>query len=495
MFREKIDSRERLHSRNRFLFKTIFPIIILTLFLTFYTFSTEFLFTITSPSYTDTAATTTTTTSTTDTTTTPTTNTIINTTTTNTTTSTTTTSTSSATSDSEKFLTYLPHSGFHNQHGALMNAIMLSYITNRTLIIPPVLINYVPHLHSFYPLYDALNEILKVKKYRKDHCNDSIDNNTSYCNEKYLKYDNFTMINWEETFDLSELKQYVRIINRGYDFSLDNLKKNLNINDEDDDIYLFIETEQYEYEFFDKEESKQGLGKFKKKYFMSDLLKIEKKLLHFTSLFSHYKIVLEKDENKKFRQLIHNKLIINNINLLNITNKIAKKLGGKGNYFGLHIRVGDGIFKGSLQKNIDLIYNELIENLLKLNLFKKKNLKNFLNNNNNNLDECLKNNLPIIYIATDSDDPKNLFSKFYNNLPCIFTLFDFTKELDILDHLSSDYDENVGLSNFYIPLIDLLITAHGKIFIGTEGSTFSRMAYEVHNLYNGENAMSSMDGV
>ncbi|GES82089.1 CigA protein [Rhizophagus clarus] len=259
------------------------------------------------------------------------------------------------------------------------------------------------------------------------------------------------MINWEETFDLSELKQYVRIINRGYDFSLDNLKKNLNINDEDDDIYLFIETEQYEYEFFDKEESKQGLGKFKKKYFMSDLLKIEKKLLHFTSLFSHYKIVLEKDENKKFRQLIHNKLIINNINLLNITNKIAKKLGGKGNYFGLHIRVGD--------------------------------------------DECLKNNLPIIYIATDSDDPKNLFSKFYNNLPCIFTLFDFTKELDILDHLSSDYDENVGLSNFYIPLIDLLITAHGKIFIGTEGSTFSRMAYEVHNLYNGENAMSSMDGV
>jgi hypothetical protein len=513
MFHEKIDSRERLHSRNRFLFKTIFPIIILTLILTFYTFSTEFLFTITSPT-TDIATDITTyninTTSSTTINTNITNNTATDVTDTYTTNNTVIDTTTIDSSTEEKFLTFLPHSGFHNQHGALMNAIMLSYITNRTLIMPPVLINYVPHYHSFYPLYDSLNKIVNVKKFRMDHCNnqdyndDDNDKKPIFCRKTYSKYDNFTMVNWEEIFDLSELRKHVKMINRDYDFSLNNLQNNLNI--KDDDTYLFIETEQYEYKFFDNNDSKEDLENFKKKFFISDLLNIEKKLLHFTSLFSHYKLVLENDDNIKFRRLIHNKLIINNINVINITNNITTKLGGKGNYFGLHIRMGDGIFKDFGKKNINLIFNKLIKNLLKLNLFKPNNNNNNnnnnnsnnnnnldnLNNNSNNLDECLKNDLPIIYIATDSNNPKKDFSKFYNNLPCIFTLFDFTKELEILDNSSSDFDKNIHLSNFYIPLIDLLITAHGGIFIGTENSTFSRMAYEVHNLYKGKNAMSNM---
>lgn len=37
----------------------------------------------------------------------------------------------------ERFLSYLPHSGFHNQRIALTNAILLANMLNRTLLVPP----------------------------------------------------------------------------------------------------------------------------------------------------------------------------------------------------------------------------------------------------------------------------------------------------------------------------------------------------------------------
>ncbi|KAF9650006.1 hypothetical protein BDM02DRAFT_1688632 [Thelephora ganbajun] len=38
----------------------------------------------------------------------------------------------------EKFLSYLPHSGFHNQRIALENALVLARSLNQTLLVPPV---------------------------------------------------------------------------------------------------------------------------------------------------------------------------------------------------------------------------------------------------------------------------------------------------------------------------------------------------------------------
>jgi hypothetical protein len=78
---------------------------------------------------------------------------------------------------------------------------MLSYITNRTLIIPLILINYFPQSSIFYPLYNALNEIIEVKKYREDHCYKDDINSHNYCDDNYSRYDNFTMLNWDQLFD------------------------------------------------------------------------------------------------------------------------------------------------------------------------------------------------------------------------------------------------------------------------------------------------------
>lgn len=55
--------------------------------------------------------------------------------------------------DNIKYLTYLPHSGFHNQRIEMENALLLSYILNRTLLLPKAnLGNSIP-----WDVFDNLN--------------------------------------------------------------------------------------------------------------------------------------------------------------------------------------------------------------------------------------------------------------------------------------------------------------------------------------------------
>jgi hypothetical protein len=49
----------------------------------------------------------------------------------------------------EKFIGYLPHSGYHNQRGELANAILLGILLNRTVLLPPVWIGW-PTPTEFY---------------------------------------------------------------------------------------------------------------------------------------------------------------------------------------------------------------------------------------------------------------------------------------------------------------------------------------------------------
>ncbi|SCZ90965.1 BZ3500_MvSof-1268-A1-R1_Chr1-3g02428 [Microbotryum saponariae] len=48
----------------------------------------------------------------------------------------------------ERFLGYLPHSGFHNQRSALQNALLLARALNRTLLVPPIWVGWpIPTRH------------------------------------------------------------------------------------------------------------------------------------------------------------------------------------------------------------------------------------------------------------------------------------------------------------------------------------------------------------
>lgn len=52
----------------------------------------------------------------------------------------------------EKFLGFLPHSGFHNQRMELQNALMLGKLLNRTVLIPPIWIGWPTPTQFYYDL-------------------------------------------------------------------------------------------------------------------------------------------------------------------------------------------------------------------------------------------------------------------------------------------------------------------------------------------------------
>lgn len=66
--------------------------------------------------------------------------------------------------DEERFLGYLPHSGFHNQRISLQNAMVLACYLNRTLLLPPIL--------AGWPIsgrpYDALVRLSLLPSAKRD---------------------------------------------------------------------------------------------------------------------------------------------------------------------------------------------------------------------------------------------------------------------------------------------------------------------------------------
>ena len=69
---------------------------------------------------------------------------------------------------SETYITYLPHSGFHNQRIELENALLLAAYLNRTLLLPSVYLgnSAMPWLR-FEKMYERL--LLQTKR-GLDHC-------------------------------------------------------------------------------------------------------------------------------------------------------------------------------------------------------------------------------------------------------------------------------------------------------------------------------------
>ncbi|GAA5898596.1 hypothetical protein JCM6882_000875 [Rhodosporidiobolus microsporus] len=57
--------------------------------------------------------------------------------------------------EEERFVGYLPHSGFHNQRSALTNALFLAALLNRTLLVPPVWIGWPPGLEYYEDLQQS----------------------------------------------------------------------------------------------------------------------------------------------------------------------------------------------------------------------------------------------------------------------------------------------------------------------------------------------------
>ncbi|GAA5940307.1 uncharacterized protein JCM15063_002596 [Sporobolomyces koalae] len=62
----------------------------------------------------------------------------------------------------ERYIGYLPHSGFHNQRAALQNALYLGALLNRTVLVPPVWIGWPSGLEYYHELVLTWNSQIQL---------------------------------------------------------------------------------------------------------------------------------------------------------------------------------------------------------------------------------------------------------------------------------------------------------------------------------------------
>ncbi|CAG8736590.1 17874_t:CDS:1 [Dentiscutata erythropus] len=343
----------------------------------------------------------------------------------------------------ENYLTYLPHSGFHNQRIALENAVFLAWFLNRTLIIPPLLMYksraLIPIGRSFEDLYNRLSKHTVCK-------NNSLENCQA---ESYIRY------NWEELMDFTFLKQNIKYIYR-QDFNFNHLIESLYINN-DAEIYNISNSREQQY-------CDYNTSKFQKCVNLVELRRRSEKLLHFGSVFSSHKIIATLPENRNFKTKLKQMMLPNNPTILSIANKIVDKIGGTNSFIGVHARLGDSIFL----KHQNMTVQNLIETIQ--NDFKDIDIKDG--------SACLPTK---IFLATDKRDSESL-RLFFQTFPCVHMLNDFDDLLEPLKSLKNPSDGTI-MYEFLIPFVDLLVVSRGYKFYKTSSSTFSRYAGFLNRLW------------
>ncbi|KAF1806829.1 hypothetical protein V8B55DRAFT_1460102 [Mucor lusitanicus] len=424
----------------------------------------------------------------------------------------------------EKFITYLPHSGFHNQRIELENALLLASYLNRTLLLPSV---YLGNPAFPWLRFDKMYERLLLQtKQGLEYC--SLIRPDEPLPTECLNYPRWTTVPWTFFYNFEKLNQKVRIVFRedlSFEWIMDTFKLKM------DDIYLFKDYSPFEFRVFDLPESTTPLSRFVNRIDLSTLEAIEEKVIHFGSVFGTYRVLAQSQEHRELLLFIRENMIFANPTLVDITSRIVDQLGGIGSFVGIHLRVGDGLFKVRASINVDDIFHTLVNEYTDLTL---KELQDVYDVNH---DQDRKENseyeirqlrdshqqqqmtfeqpihvqhpsdiqsrlaaskLPMcqdrkndrfsgttIFIATDCPEPRThpLLRKIFATFPCVFVLSDFKNELADLGKIQV-IEEKVKLASYLIPMVDAMIASQGHAFYGTNASTFSTyIERQLHPVY------------
>ncbi|CAO3661783.1 unnamed protein product [Rhizopus microsporus] len=429
-------------------------------------------------------------------------------------------------STEEKFLSYLPHSGFHNQRIELENALLLATYLNRTLLVPPVMLAS-PAMP--WSKYDKLYErLLFQSKAGLEHCV-SIPSDMPLPAECLNSF-RYTNIPWSFFYNMSEIQQRTVPLLFRDSLSYQWIYTHLDVTAKD--VYFFKDLMPYEYQISDDPTTDLPLDRFNYRIDLDTLKDIEHRVLHFGSMFGSYRVLAETPEHQQILRDIRSSMIFRHPVLSHVTEKIVKKLGGTNQFVGMHIRVGDGIFKLRASIHIDDIFHSLVDQFTDLTLEQVTQydpqhdqdrlestdyevvLRSMPVEVNHTKPIEVHHDTPIIltkpkttmhcqdplddvtarfrhtvlYIATDAPNPRHhpLLQKLFRVFPCSFVLSDFDKEVKEIQKLQV-VEENVRLDSYLIPMLDAMIAAHGHTFFSTPHSTFSHyIERQLHPIYTGK---------
>lgn len=388
--------------------------------------------------------------------------------------------------DEPKYLTFLPHSGFHNQRIAVQNAFYLAFLLNRTLLLPPAMLGNVFGWRAFNTLVDwhlfhskvGHEDCAKFASLTPDM--QKAANISKVCNTM----NSYTYVRWDLLYDLETLKAKIPYIPRDY-FTNEYLQDHFNIST--NETWYFKDAWQYDAMIFDSnvdpDAKKHNLGKYHSLLRIPDLQARPEKLIYLGSLFGSGRMVTSTKEHSSLRAWINSQFIFSNPLLLRTLDNVVTTIGGPRKYVSLHARVGDGAFARGANKVMSQLWADFSGKFPPLP--------------GGAIDpatptECLKpltrpeavrnGSLPLVFLATDERNPRNakLFANFFAAYPCIITLNDvFDYATSPLAELSNPID-GLKLGKFMIPFLDGLVASRAKDFTTSIWSTFSMYIRFIH---------------
>lgn len=414
----------------------------------------------------------------------------------------------------QKFISYLPHSGFHNQRIAFENALVLAFALRRTLLVPPIRLANKPIRYVEFDTLVRHHEL--ASKEGLHHC----PRLPPYLSRplECLDYFESSYLPWSWLVDLSAPARQSRIIQLP-NVSQRSLRRHLNL--EERDIYNLKDRSPYQFRFLDsKTDVSLKPDRYAQVFHFSDLAIVNTRLLQLGTLFGTSRLRLRDPVNLAYQRVVRQTMIFTNQNLSQVADSITRSLGGR--FLAAHIRLGDGYFKADADQTIKSIWWSLILDVLGFSPIEACHLQleqsGFENFNCLRELTCTGNcslfttvsdiRLPVLrstcrfprhpkgpyellniplYVATDLQHPEsdNALHLLRQTFPCIFFLADFPQHIRTLGSLTSPYD-GVPLQPFLLPFIDAMVAAKALGFVGTRGSTFSKFVTTLWHFHHEE---------
>ncbi|KAG2224671.1 hypothetical protein INT45_007916 [Circinella minor] len=378
----------------------------------------------------------------------------------------------------EKYITFYPHSGLHNQRLGLLNAMVLAKALDRTLILPQINLGK--------GVYWADSPLLAQK------LSDCPEKPLSERNGLCADYRKYVPVPVSTVFDLSSLHRLgIRYIERD-DMRTTYFQDRFNF--EEDHIYQVNDDKRSSYRIYDSINSTEPLNKFKYRINLQDLEKRPEQLIEFGSLFGTPRLVLDaRNDLYWLLQHLSGEIGFGNPTVMQETLNIVSLLGGPGNFVSVHLRTGDGVFKTIMARTMDKV-RQTLERYTTLHrmhheqeyaimarlqaLAQEGQTRELLN-------ECtaiqhhrdlLHPRLRLIFMATDTAQPRQTLPDLFEEFVCLFTLPDFPEIVQETVEGASPAarEQNDHFGPLLLPLIDAEIASHGSFFVGTRKSTFSK---------------------
>ena len=417
------------------------------------------------------------------------------------------------TSPDQKFLSYLPHSGFHNQRIAFENALVLAFALRRTLLVPPFRLANKPIRYVEFDTLVRHHEL--SSKVGLQHCPQV----PSYLSRplECLQYFESSHLPWSWLVDLSVPAAHLPLIQLPTS-SQRWLHDHLYLNESD--IYALKDRSPYQFRFLDTNtDSSPKRDRYAQDVYLFNLIAVKARLLQLGTLFGTARLRLKDPINLAYQHTVRQSMIFTNQNLSQVADSIAVALS---DYFlAVHIRISDGSFKADAEQTVKSIWWSLLQDILGFSPAETCHLQGILSgfgNLNCSMEfTCTGGCSPLttvstipfpvsggpcrsplhregpyellntpLYVATDLQHPEsdNALHLLRRTFPCIFFLADFPQHIQQLESLRSPYD-GVQLEPFLLPFIDAMVAAKALAFVGTQGSTFSKFVTTLWHVYHG----------